>query len=305
VLPETLRDILRAFDEYDLVCLGEPHGLRSLADFAFSLFGDPAFTESVDDIVVEWGNRAYQELADRYTAGEDVSPALLLPMWQNTTQPGMWDAPMYGQVFVRVREINRSLPPERHLRVLLGDPPIDWSVTRTGAEFAPYAAIREAHFAGIIESEVLRKGRKALFWAGSSHVVRKPGSIPNPVILLEKRGAKAFVVLTHQGLGSGEPEARLAAGPAPSLLRLEDTWLGRLDASVYFHAAKLPQGGNPYRGTRLEEAADAYLYLGPRDSLVFEEPPEDLYSAQYGEEIKRRRALIAALWRTAGHGKHA
>lgn len=288
---------MRAFEEHDVVALGGPHALRDFADFTQSLLGNAKFIETVDDIVVEWGNRLYQELADRFTGGEDVNPALLLPIWQNTTQPGVWDAPMYARSLVRVREVNRTLPPERHLRVLLGDVPIDWGAVRAGGDFAPYAAVREAHFAGVIEAEVVRKGRRALFWAGSSHVVRKPGNIPNAVNLLEKRGGKIFVVLAHHGFLSDELESRLSAFPAPSLLGLENTWLGRLDASVYFHGVKARTGGNPYMGTRLEEAADAYLYLGSRDGLVLDTPPADLYSGVYGEEVKRRRELIQELRR--------
>jgi hypothetical protein len=288
--------LLRAFEEHDVVAIGQPHGLRDVADFAHGLMRDPGFAETVDDVVVEWGNRRYQELADRFTGGEDIAPALLLPIWQNTTQPGIWDPPMYPQVLVRVREINRGLPAERHLRVLLGDAPIDWSRVRTGADLAPYTAVREAHFAGVIEAEVLRKGRKALFWAGGSHVVHKPQNIPNPINLLARRGFSAYVVLAHRGFISDELEGRLSAFPVPSLLRLENTWLGRLDASAYFHEVKA-KGGNPYMGTRLEEAADACLYLGPRDSLTFETPPEDLYTGEYGEEIKRRRAIMTELWR--------
>lgn len=291
---ESFEAVIRAFDDHDVVCLGEAHGLRALADFAFALFGRREFVDVVDDIVVECGNRRYQEVADRFTAGEELSPALLLPVLQNTTQPGAWDAPMYGQILVRVREVNRTLPPERHLRVLLGDVAVDWAAIRAGTDYAPYAAIREAHFAGVIESEVLKKGRKALFWAGASHVVRKPASIPNPVVLLERRGTKPFVILAHPGFVSDELESRLAAFHAPSLLRLKDTWLGRLDAALYFRQVKTP---NPYLGTRLEETADAYLHLGARNELLHEGPPEDLYNGAYGDEVRRRRGLIAELWK--------
>ena len=195
------QSIVQAFETVDVVCIGDVHQLQNLGDFLALLLREPGFAEACNDIVVECGNSRYQETADRFIAGEDVPPADLLRIWRDTTQPAAWDSPLYGQFLVRVREANRALPPERRLRVLLGDAPIDWDKVRTPADFAPFAAVREPHFAAILEAQVLRKGRKALFWAGASHVVRRPENIPNPVVLIEKRGTgRTFVVLTHSRL---------------------------------------------------------------------------------------------------------
>jgi hypothetical protein len=59
--------------------------------------------------------------------GESVEEKVLRRAWQDTTQPDqVWDVPMNEQFFRAVRDINKSLPRERQLRVLLGDPPFDW-----------------------------------------------------------------------------------------------------------------------------------------------------------------------------------
>lgn len=289
---DAVTSLLRAFETAEVVCLGEVHELQELADFLAALVREPGFAGH--DIVVECGNSLYQELADRFTGGGEVAPAELFSIWRNTTQPGAWDSPIYGQLFVRVREANRELPEEARIRVLLGDPPIQWERVGTPAELAPYAALREAHLAAVIESQVLRKGRKALFWAGASHVARKPEAIVNPVVLLEKRrAAGTYVVLTHAGFADDQLEKRLEAWPVPSLLRLEGSWLGRLDAAAYFHTLKTPR--NPYAGIRLEQAADAYLYCGTANQLTFRPAPQDIYEGAYGAEVERRRRLIAGL----------
>jgi hypothetical protein len=293
--------VLNAFADAGVVCLGDAQELREMGGFLAELVGDPGFPGAVNDIVVECGNSRYQEVADRFTSGEDVPPADLLGIWRETTQPAAWDSPVYGQLFVRVREANRGLAPERRIRVLLGDPPIDWARIHTPAELAPFAALREAHMAAVLESQVLRKGRKALFWAGASHIVRRPETIPNPVVLVEKRrSGRVFVVLTHAGFPDEAMEARLAAWPKPSLLRLRDTWLGRIDAAAYFHRVKPRGGRNPYAGVRLEDAADAYLYFGPREELTWLPAPDDIYEGEYGAEVDRRRKLIAGVARLAG-----
>ena len=290
------QSIVQAFENVDIVCIGDAHQLQNLGDFLALLLREPGFAEACNDIVVECGNSRYQETADRFIAGEDVPPADLLRIWRDTTQPAAWDSPLYGQFLVRVREANRALPPERRLRVLLGDAPIDWDTVRMPSDFAPFAAVREPHFAAILEAQVLRKGRKALFWAGASHVVRRPENIPNPVVLIEKRGTgRTFVVLTHSRFENDQLEARLAAWPAPSLLRLEGSWLGKLEAAAYFQGAKSLLGPNPYARVRLEQAADAYLYLGTPAELSWTPAPEDIYEGAYGAEIERRRKLIAGL----------
>ncbi|HWQ57171.1 MAG TPA: hypothetical protein VN442_26020 [Bryobacteraceae bacterium] len=295
-MKEAIDGVLRAFEGADLVCLGDVHELQEVGDFLSALVRDPGFSGTVNDIVVECGNSAYQEIADRFTAGRDVPPSDLLPIWRDTTQPGAWDSPIYGQLFVRVREVNRDLTPERRIRVLLGDPPIHWDRVNTAAELAPFAALREAHMAAVIETQVLRKGRKALFWAGSSHVVRKPETIPNPVVLVEKRRTgRVWVILAHSGFPDEQLETRLAAWPTPSLLRLENTWLGRVDAASYFHNVKPRGGRNPYGGVRLEDAADGYLYLGPPEELTWRPAPDDIYDGEYGAEVERRRGLIAGM----------
>jgi hypothetical protein len=69
---------------------------------------------------------------DRFTRGEDVPNDTLRQVWQNTTQPHpLWDVPIYEEFFRAVRAVNQSLPNDRQLRVVLGDPPIDWDRLKT------------------------------------------------------------------------------------------------------------------------------------------------------------------------------
>src|SRR5205814_10575332 len=95
------------------------------------LIRHPRFAATVNALVVEFGNDRYQELMDRFLGGEDIAYDSLCRLWQNTTQPDtIWDAPIYEEFFRAVRSVNASLPTERRLRVLRGDPPFDWDVIR-------------------------------------------------------------------------------------------------------------------------------------------------------------------------------
>lgn len=59
-----------AFDRFPLVAFSEPrHGARGTREFVTSLVRHPRFVGTVNDLVVEFGNARYQDIADRYVAG--------------------------------------------------------------------------------------------------------------------------------------------------------------------------------------------------------------------------------------------
>src|SRR5215475_4090892 len=127
--------ILAAFDKYEIVGMSEAHRMKDVDDFILTLIRTPAFSQKVNDIVVECGNSLYQPILDRYIAGENVPFADVEKVWRNTTQP-MCDASEFFQVFYPlVRAINQKLPHEKRLRVLAGDPPIEWDQVKSVKDF--------------------------------------------------------------------------------------------------------------------------------------------------------------------------
>jgi hypothetical protein len=66
--------------------------------FIVTLLRDPRFQETVNDIVVEYGNARYQDVADRYSSGDAVSPEQLRPGWPDAVNILVRDAPVYERV---------------------------------------------------------------------------------------------------------------------------------------------------------------------------------------------------------------
>jgi uncharacterized iron-regulated protein len=116
---DAIEGIVKAFDQFPIVALGEFHGLQEGAGFNAQLIWSPDFSAKVNDIVVEFGNALYQDVIDRYVAGAEVSRAELQQVWRNTTQFFVWDAAIYEQFYANVRAVNQSLPAARRLRVHL------------------------------------------------------------------------------------------------------------------------------------------------------------------------------------------
>src|SRR5262249_43138649 len=176
----------------------------------------------------------------------------------------------------------------RRIRVLLGDPAFDWSRINTKEDWDRIAAQRDTHAAGVIAQEVLRKRRKALLFYGSQHVTREgaylafggKGGAYTLTELMENEHAQRVFVVWPEMAGWGEISEsyeRLAEWRVPSLTIVKGTWLG--------DRALGPHGQAP----RLEDLADALLYLGPVLLLKQSRPAAKLYrDATYLSELKRR-----------------
>ena len=175
--------VLAAFGTHRLVALGEAHSSQEHHDLLQTLISDPRLPGVVNDIVVEFGNARYQDLIDRFILdGEPVNDADLRLVWRNTTQsPGnTWDSPVYEQFFRRVRAVNWTLPASERIRILLGDPPFDWSKV-THASQIP-SGQGDSYAALMIGQQVLAKGRRMLLCYGSFHLFHASGGpLPNIV----------------------------------------------------------------------------------------------------------------------------
>ena len=287
---DAVRAVLAAFDRYDLVALGEAHRNQNVHDFAISLIRSPDFSHRVNDIVVEFGSARYQDLMDRYIDGEDIPPGELRRAWRDTVNILVWDAPVYERFFAAVREANRHLPKDRRVRVLLGDPAFDWDEITTNYQWEQVAAQRDVHAAGVILREVIHKRRNALLFYGSSHLTREsaylaPGEKArslNITEILEQEHAQRVFVIWPEMTGWGEASKsyrRLAAWRAPSIVLVKGTWLG---GEIFGRG----------QGPRLEDLADAFLYLGPVRSLKQSTPAPALYrDGPYLAELDRRNRI--------------
>jgi hypothetical protein len=318
---DAMTAILTAFGKYEVVGMSAAHGNKDLDDFILGLLRVPAFPVKVNDIVVECGNSMYQPLLDRYIAGENVPLPAVRQVWRNTTQPMCGVSAFYEELFPLIRRMNQSLAPEKKLRVLAGDPPIDWSKVKTVRDFGhgQFLMARDADIASVMEKEVLAKHRKALMLFGTAHLFHAESTA---VGIYEKNyPGVTLVIADHTGFGNWTPsakynnefEARMASWPVPSLVQqMKGTWLLDLLDMTYSSGnimfgvtdgGKLPAGPSKGKGTfsevppeallKFSEKVDAYLYLGPRDLLLNEPTPAEIFlDTEYMAELQRRTAIM-------------
>ena len=276
--------IAQAFDRYPVVALSELHGNRESAAFLAMLIRDEGFSRRVNDIVVEFGNAAYQSVVDRYISGAPVGRDELRGTWENTTQiSGIWLLPMYEAILADIRSINATLPANRRYRVLLGDPPIEWRTVTSPAD-DDMNDWRDAHVAWVLEHHVLARNRRALLFIGGAHISRKV-VFPNSVIhLLDARFPGKTFVVSALDAGTVEPPvaAEMRAWPIPSVAAVRGTWLGRSDVRTI---------GFGYSRGLIQDDVDALLALSAAP-LASEPAPQVDESGS--AELQRRRRLAQA-----------
>lgn len=293
--------ILAAFDKYEVVAMPQGHGMQDLNDFILSLIRNPAFSEKVNDIEVEFGNSLYQPMLDRYIAGENVPFTELQKVWRKMGQPASGASGFVEQFFFLVRALNQKLPSERRLRVLAGDPAVDWDQIKSMEDLMARHFDRETSIASVMEKEVLSKHRKALMLFGTMHLMHGTRSA---VARYEKDYPNLTFVISEFGVFDTDlpslSSSRLATWQIPSLALAKGTWLGALDLSHFIPpGTRIDQDCNVHHDfpkflqKPMEELVDAFLYLGPQDLRLREKIPADIaLDVTYRTELQRGGAMI-------------
>jgi hypothetical protein len=273
--------ILEAFSSHQVVTFPGGFGAsrRAVLD---RLLRDPRFPLAANDIVVEFGSARYQDAMDRYIRGEEVPYAELRRAWQDTTSPTGNDSPAVEDFYRSVREINAALPQERRLRVLLGEPPMDWDHVRTKQDFRRWGLVRDIHIGDLIRREVVLRGRRALTLYGQLHYLRREintnydmsnWQAQTFVSWLEAMNVKVFTIWANSaGVQKVQPDA--AAWPQMRLALIRGTALGAADFTAFDPGsgrdrfvirglddfAPIPR--DQFRSLRMEDQFDAILYTG-------------------------------------------
>jgi hypothetical protein len=176
---------------------------------------------------------------------------------------------------------------------------------------------RDGNIASVMEKEVLSKHRKAIMLFGTAHLLHGTMAmgIQSAVGQYERTyPGVTLVVADHKGFGDRTPfakyndefETRITSWPIPTLvLRMKGTWLGNLldetySSGVTLHLNRIGKDGKTEsyngpleNGNKFSTMADAYLYLGPRDLLLNEPPPANVFlDKEYMTEMARRAIIM-------------
>ena len=289
---EAIGGIVEAFRTHRLVGLSEgPHGNLEGHRFRLSLIRDARFSAIVNDIVVEFGSARYQELMDRFVRGDAVDDEALRRVWEDTTNvnPG-WERPIYKEFFHAVRAVNATLPLDRRLRVLLGDPPINWETIHTRDELRAATKAHGNYKEQVIRREVLAKNRRALLIFGDGHFMGRGEGLGLSGVF-EGEGVHVWTITSGGGMNRFEvPIAQpdMPNWPIPSVASLRGTTLGMKEYSFFY---EIPPVRPEFWGAmKLEGQYDALLWLGP--TRTFAEIPAGLCADERYMTMRLSRLAI-------------
>lgn len=301
--------LLALFTATPVVALHEGvHHLQDCWDFLAAVMFHPGFRQ-VDAIVIELGNSRHQSIADDYVTGGIVGKSDLQQVWRDTTQSpsATGDIPVVFRVFSLARAINMFTTRPRPLRVLLADPPIDWTRIHSREDHGRLLMQRDTSWADVIIDEVLAKGGRCVTVGGGAHFFRNlpflgmtppgtpPPDKPNVPELIEQRHPGAVsVVHTHAVVADDrvtEVERHVAGWPRPSIAAARHTPYGQVPAADIIGNLP-PDVAQRLAGLTVADLADHVLFLGPRQDLTNAVPDwEVFYEPTYWAELNRRKTV--------------
>lgn len=297
--------IVEAFRQHNVITLTDPHGNVQVQAFLLSLVRDPRFAEIANDVVMEAASARYQDAIDRFVGGGDVEPSVLRQAWENHTVPNSLGT-QAEELIRAVRVVNLSLTGPKRLRVIAGDPPIDWDNIVSRRDHARWIELRDTYPADLIRRQVLDRGRRALVVYGQGHLQRRQiatnydmsaWQAQTLVSLLERDHATRIFNIWTLNRSVQLPE-KTESWRVPSLALLRGTALGASDFAVYERGlgdgtrfgvrdgqlAPIPR--EEWKVMRMEEQFDAFLYLGPPGSMTTTSVPRGLCAD--ADFVKRR-----------------
>jgi hypothetical protein len=310
---EPITAILDVSRTHEIVALSDPHGNVQMQAFLLSLIRDARLPAAVNDIVIETLSSRYQDAIDRFVRVDDIPRNALRKAWEENTVPGT--GTQVEEMLRAVRAVNASLGSDRRLRVIAGDPPIDWDNITSPQDHRHWIEVRDSYPPDLIRRQVLDRGRRALVVYGQGHLQRRQivsnydmstWQAQTIVSLLEHdAGARVFNVWTLLDRNAELPEG-IARWRVPSLAIMQGTTLGAADFGRYSrglgdgtrfavrNGQLVPLPREEWKTMRMEDQFNALLYLGAPSSMTDEPMPAALcQDAQFVKTRLERLALFA------------
>lgn len=194
---------------------------------------------------------------------------------------------MYAEFFRAVRLINSPRVPRSRLRVLLGDPPVNWETVHSWADLSAQVGGRnqDRFVETVIRREVMNH-RHVLVIYGDGHFQARAERPPRSLLArLDVAGISTLAISNaFADLASLQPE--VASWRVPSLALLRGTTIGHKSFGFFY---PFPPGANV--PIEFERHFDAVLYLGPPPAKVEHISPALCGDAAYMAMREHRMSL--------------
>lgn len=304
--------VLSKTKEYDLVLIGEHHGVKNNLDLIMELI-PRLYQEGVYNLCMEFGAVEMQSRLDSLLTADSYNEQLARDMffYYNTG----WAYKEYADIYKTVWALNKNLPAgSKKFRVINLSYRYDWS--KFEGSRTPYV-MEQIFYRGpvskfrmqVMEDEILSKGEKAIALLGTPHVVTKyqmPSLRSNNDNfcdyddqatgnrLYRKYPQRVFNILLHQPFNDKKGKGGYNHSPAdgqleaimqvnnnkPAGFDLLNTPLGNLPDNSYYSTG--------YPNFRLMNLYDGYIFLKPFSQLEGCTIDTNFFAGKSWEEIKKQ-----------------
>jgi hypothetical protein len=286
--------VISKFDQYDIVMLGEDHGIKQNLDFVASLV--PAlYAKGVYNLGMEFGASEKQKQMDSLLSAKVYNSTIAREMMYYYNNG--WPYLEYYTICEAIWKFNQTLAPAApKFRIINLSYQYDWSgykkedvrtdevMTRIFHKGTP-----DQYRARLVETEVMAKKQKALLLVGTPHAFTKYGYCHYDFLkdnfvycdtdwlgqrLLQRYPNKAFNILLHQPFGNMPGKTPWLISPGGGMV--EQVMTLNQNKPVGFDLAETPMGkirdesrnSIGFRNFMLGQFFDGYVFLAPFQSLV-------------------------------------
>ena len=302
-----LLDMLKS---HKLVINGEYHRRKVSWDMLKRLIALPGFADAAGTVFMELPSWCQPKM-DAFMRADELCDGMILDIFREEQINGWWDRGEY-EFLCSLWHLNRRLPEEKRIRVVLADYQLPYSRIASHDEFvAEEAAMedRNTHMADVVCGWLAESDdtRNALFLVGCAHAYKSPvpgiASAPRgmepPLTagaqLAERLGAEnVFAVFQHvlPSDNLGNNKSLIRGGIFDKAFELNG------NRAVGFALKDSPFGGEPFDGIHelkynaeagtYADNYDGYLFLHPLADEPKATPLTEVFSDEFIEEMKRR-----------------
>jgi hypothetical protein len=308
---EAVSFIRNALHDYPIVALAEgSHATAEPHEFLRKVLSDEEVLRVADVIIVEFATALQQSVLDSYISGEEVPFEELSKVWRDTsTSPiSPWDSPLYLELLGEIRKANRELSNEHRVRVLAGDPPIDWRSIETRGDFSAAIQPRDPYVARVAIEQAFGLGKTVLIVYGGAHLPRVPvgdaddgrNSLTYRILAERPNSMKVVGFLNTENLSLADRVQEFMPG---TIYETTEHWVGKMGAEDFFPGIRSrvtnPETGEVswqelplYSEYAIEDLFDALVYIGPSSEWHHVPPSlDEQRDAAYLRELDRRRQI--------------
>ncbi len=172
-----------------------------------------------------------------------------------------------------MREINQTLPHDKKIRVLGGDPPIKWEKIKSREDHESFLGMRDSFPSRLAIEQAFKLNKKVLILFGDGHLSKVPNNlrgqrqygIENRIEEEHPDSVKVLALLNPHDLNIEDRMHELEKG---KLYETNNHWTGEIEAELYFPMVFYRDGSGKataYAGYSIKNLYDALLYLGPQN----------------------------------------